>query len=90
MPVRFEVMKRKLVFLQYILKEDKSSMISQVLKATWDNKVHCDKYLETLEMNCSYEEIDKVSKYSFKKILKEKSKGAAFKYLMAQKLKQKK
>ena len=34
MPVRFEVMKRKLAFLQYILKEDKNSMISQVLKAT--------------------------------------------------------
>ena len=30
-PVRFEIIKRKLGFLQYILKQDKKSMISQVL-----------------------------------------------------------
>ena len=32
-PIRFEIMKRKLMFLQYILKQNKNSMIYKVLKA---------------------------------------------------------
>jgi hypothetical protein len=34
LPVRFEIMRRKISVLQYILKEDKNSMIYQILKAT--------------------------------------------------------
>ena len=33
-PVRFKIMKRKIIFLQYILKQEKKSMISQVFEAT--------------------------------------------------------
>ena len=33
-PVRFEIMKRKILFLQYILKQEKRSMIHKVFKAT--------------------------------------------------------
>ena len=39
LPIRFEIMRRKLSFLQYILLQDKKSMIHQVLKATYDNSV---------------------------------------------------
>ena len=39
-PIRFETMKRKLIFLQYILKEDKTFMIYQVLKATVQNLIN--------------------------------------------------
>ena len=37
-PIRFEIMKRKIIFLQYILKQEKTSMMYQVLKATWENQ----------------------------------------------------
>ena len=48
----------------------------------------CKKYLETLKLNISFDEIEKMSKYTFKKLLKEKTKMAAFEYLEAQKNKQ--
>ena len=66
-------------------------MIAQVLKATCDNSVKndfvftCKKYLETLKLNLSFDEIEKMSKYTFKKLLKEKTRSAAFEYLEAQK-----
>ena len=69
-------------------------MISKVLKATRENTVNnylvttCDRYLKTLELKCSCEEIEKMSKYCFTKILEQKLKGVAFKYLTIQKLKQ--
>ena len=93
-PVRFERIKRKFGFLKYILKQDKTSMMSQVLKATCDNSVknefvyRCKKYLETLKTNISFDEIETMSKYKFKKFLKEKTKSAAFEYLEGQKNKQ--
>ena len=36
-PVRFEIIKRKIIFLQYILQQKESSMVSMVLKATCEN-----------------------------------------------------
>ena len=36
-PLRFEIMKRKLIFLQYILQQNEESIIFKVLKATCDN-----------------------------------------------------
>ena len=87
LPIRFEIMRRKLSFLQYILLQDKKSMIHQVLKATCDNTVKndfvqiCKKYLKALDIDHSFEEIAKLSKSAFKKLLKEKSKVAAFQYL---------
>ena len=50
--------------------------------------LHAKKYLETLKLNISFDEIEKMSKYTFKKLLKEKTKMAAFEYLEAQKNKQ--
>ena len=32
-PIRFKIMKHKIIFVQYILKQEKSSMMYQVLKA---------------------------------------------------------
>ena len=96
LPVRFEIMKRKLSFLQYILKEEESSMIYQILKVTRENSVKndfvytCHKYLKTFEINLSFEEIAKLSKYSFKKLLKVQASSSALKYLKNEQLKQKK
>ena len=95
-PIRFEIMKRKLAFLQYILKQEKSAMIFQVLKATHENSVKndfvqtCMKYLKTLDISLNFEEIQKLSDRKFKMLLKEKLKVAAFKYLTKEQSKQKK
>ena len=71
-PVRFELMKRKIVFLQYILKQDKSSMIYQVLKATMENQTKndfvksCEEYMTILDIKLSYREIEEMSEWTFK------------------------
>ena len=70
-PLCFELMKRKTIFLQYILKQEKTSMIFQVLQPTCDNPIKndfvktCEKYLKTLVINLSFEEIEKLSQWSF-------------------------
>ena len=38
-PIRYEIMKRKIIFLQYVLQQDKSSMMFQVLQAILENLV---------------------------------------------------
>ena len=38
-PIRFEIMRRKLAFLQYILKQEKTSMMYKMLEATRENMV---------------------------------------------------
>ena len=66
-------------------------MIHQVFKATFENTVRNNfDYLKALDINHSFEEIAQLSKSAFKKLLKEKSNVAAFKYPKGEKLKQKK
>ena len=83
-PIRFEIMKRKIIYLQYILQQDKDSMIYKVFKATLENPLKndfvrtCQKYLEKLNIKSSFEEIERMSKLTFKKLVKEKTKKAAF------------
>ena len=95
-PIRFEIMKRKLAFLQYILLQDKQSMMYQVLKAIEENSSKndfaetCQKYLKTLEIPLSFEQISEMPKQRFKRLLKQKTKMAALKYLNKEKLKQSK
>ena len=93
-PVRFEIMKRKVIFLQYLLQQEKKSMIYQVFQATSENPIKndfvnlCKKYLQILKIELSFTEIEYLSKYKFKKIVKEKVTTAAFDYLMREKLTQ--
>ena len=95
-PLRFEIMKRKLIFLQYILQQDKESMIFKVFKATCDNPVKndfvqtCKKYLDCLNIGLTVEEISEMSKYRFKQLVKQKTEEAGFAYLIKEKNKQKK
>ena len=68
----------------------------QVLKATQENPTKndfvmtCNKYLKTLEISVSFDEISKLSDSGFKRLLKEKVKNAAFTYLIKEKGKQSK
>ena len=87
-PVRFEIIKRKVIFLQYILKQDKESMMFKVFQATLDQPTKndfvstCLKYLESLNITLTFDEISEMYEFKFKSLVKEKTKAAAFKYLM--------
>ena len=95
-PIRFLIMKRKILFLQYILKQDKKSMMYNILKAIQDKPMKndfvstCKKYMETLKMNSTFKEIEKMSKFQLRRILMEKIKNEALAYLRNQQLKQEK
>ena len=71
-------------------------MMYQVLKAIEENssKNHFaktfQKYLKTLEIPLSFEQISEMPKQRFKRLLKQKTKMAALKYLNKEKLKQSK
>ena len=89
-------MKRKILFLQYILKQEEESMVYKVFKATLDNPLKndfvktCEKYLDRLGLNLTFAEIAKMTTSKFKKIVKEKTLEAGFKYLIDEKNRQKK
>ena len=48
----------------------------------------CKRYLKTLKMDLSFDEIEKMSNLRFKNLVKEKVKAAAFEYLISQQNKQ--
>ena len=83
LPIRFLIMRRKLAFLQYILKQDKNSTLYQVLKMTKENPVKndfvltCEKYLKNLDIHLSMVEISKLSKNRFNRIIKGKVKNSS-------------
>ena len=95
-PIRFEIMKRKIIFLQYILKQDKNSMVYKVFKATSENPVKndfvetCKKYLKQLDIKLTFEEISEMSSNRLKNIVKQKTEEAGFNHLVKEKNKQKK
>ena len=68
----------------------------KMLEATRENMVKnyfvqtCIKYLKTLDIDLSFEEIVNLSDSRFKKLLKENTKIAAFNYLTKEKCKQQK
>ena len=67
-----------------------------MFKATADNPVKndfvqmCNKYLDRLDIDLSFEEISNWSNYRFKKLVKQKTSPAAFSYLLEEKNKQSK
>jgi hypothetical protein len=79
-PVRYKMKKRKVLFLQYILHKEETSMVHKVFKATCDNPLKndfvktCAGYLETLGIHLNFEEIRKLSKFKFKKIVNQQNK----------------
>ena len=88
-PARFEILKMRLLFLQYILKQDKESLIYRFFnleakhptKGCWANQIKSD--LQYTDIRLSYTEILSLSKYQFRKIVKEKVKTMAFQYLLS-------
>ena len=93
-PVRYEIMKRNILFLHYLSQQDKDSMIFKVLQTTRANPVNnnfdktCEKYLKQLNIKITFEQLGAMSTWSVKKLVKEKTSTAAFKYLLEIKNKQ--
>ena len=77
-PVRFEIKMRRIIFLHYLLQEDSSTMVYKVLKATVENPVKndfvqtCEKYMRELNINLTFEQFGKLSKWIARKIDKQK------------------
>ena len=69
-------------------------MIHQVLKATIDNPIKndfvqtCQKYLDYLNIDLTFEQIAKMSKWKMKKLVNEKVSKAGFRYLLEKTTKQ--
>ena len=86
-PIRFMIMSRRLNFLHYILNEDEDSLIfkfflaqlEQPSRQDWCHTVTED--LKTLKMNLKLSEIRKLSKATFKKMVKDKIDEESLKYL---------
>ena len=82
-PIRFTIMQRRLMFLHYILNEEKSSLISKCFEAQkrnpcrndWVVSIYDD--LAELDIGLSFEDIQNLSKYQFqnflRKIIEEKA-----------------
>ena len=75
MPLIFEINQRRLIFLQYILKQDQSSMIYKVLGATKEKPSRndfvktCDEYCQKIWLELSWEQIKEMSTLTFKKLV---------------------
>ena len=86
-PIRYILMERRINYLYYILKLDKSELLRKVFEAHKNNPVKGDWYLQvitdlkTLDISTDFNEIVKMSKLSFKNLVKSKSKIASLKYL---------
>ena len=89
LPLRFEIMKRQNLFLQYVLKQDKSSMIYRVFDATRENPIKnyfvkiCENYLKSLDIKLSFRDIELMGNWVFKNLMIDKVKVAGFKYMIA-------
>ena len=87
-PLRFIVIRKRLIYLQHILKQNKSSLVRQFLmthsinprKKDWVTTVKED--LKQLEIDLTFVQIEEMGKFTYKRLIKKKTKESAFKYLI--------
>ena len=90
-PIRFVIKMRRLMFLQYILKEDPDSLVSQFFHAQDANpskndwSLSCKKDMEELNLNMSHEDIREMSCDRFKNVVSEATTKLALEYLNVEK-----
>ena len=86
-PARFEIKRMAINFYQYILQQKEDSLLNRMLSAQKENPVKNDfyqsvnLYIQEFGISSTDEEIRSMKPMPFKKIVKEKSKEAAFQYL---------
>ena len=82
------MMKRRLSFLHYILKEDKQCLIYQFFQEQVSNPSRGDwvvtvkKNLEDLQIDLEFEEIEQLSEKQFKDLVDKAVEDLAFEYLI--------
>ena len=89
-PIGFLIKSRRLGFLKYILDQDESKLIKQVFKAQemdprngdWITTVRKD--LRKIGIQLNFDEIKRLSKFTFKSLIKESIENAALKNLKLQ------
>ena len=87
MPARFIIIKTRLLFLKYILNQSQDSMINKFYQlqlessAKGDWTTMCMNDLKNLEIVESLDDIQKMSIYSFKKLINKKLSESALSYL---------
>ena len=92
-PIRYIIMSRRLIYLQYLLQEDENSLLHRFFLAQLENPVQSDwtiqvkKDLEEVALGASMEEIKMMTKESFKERVKASVIKAAFNYLTEEKRK---
>ena len=86
-PARFEIKKLRLLFLKYILNQNKDSTIYNFLQTQLKSKLKgdfgsmCQRDLCDLEIEMTFNDIKNIKISKFKSLLKEKIANSAFKYL---------
>ena len=95
-PLRFIIKTRRIIFLQYILKQKESSLLSQFLNSQIEDPLHGDWWLtvkndlEELDLKLSLYDIKIMSKDRFKKLVKEAINEQALSWLLNKKSKSEK
>ena len=90
-PERFAIKKSNLMFLKYLLEENPNSLIYRFLKLQLENPTRgdwassCLIDLKDLQINLSFEQIEKMSKKQFNSIIKESIQKRALEYLIRKK-----
>ena len=86
-PIRYIIKMRRLNFLQYILHEDKNSLVHSCLTAQLENPspgdwgLSCLKDLEELDIKWNISDIENMSKSSFRNIVRKKTAARTLDYL---------
>ena len=86
-PARFEIKKMRLLYLKYILEQPEDSQLKKFFKIQLNNPTRgdwastCQKDLKYLNIPLSHQEIQKMTKYKFTNLLKEKINEEALNYL---------
>ena len=87
-PIRVIIKARRLTFLHYLTKQDENEMLSKVFITQWSHPTNGDWTIQVKEdlkdfnIKMDLGEIAKKSSYSFKKLVKIRSKEYALKYLL--------
>ena len=88
MPAIFEIIKMRLLFLKYILEQPYESSIRKMFNLQIEKPVPgdwagtCLRDLENMDLKMTFEEIKSIPKRKYLKIIKEKLKESARKYLL--------
>ena len=92
-PARFDIIKLRLYFLKYILQQAPESSVAKMYQLQLENPKRGDwastakKNLQDLNINLSNEEIRNMFKSTFIKLVRNKCKESAFRYLTNKRVK---